>query len=206
MRRHRLVSSLLVLSLVAVAAGSSDADTDLVANGSFDVNEDGWTADPPATVEWSPLDANASAQSGSALVRNLSAGGAYGISRCIEIRPGGTYDFSARTFAPAGQAGFSVVQLRLWVLPEPGCSGDSLAFYQHEVYSGEWTVSEEPGIVAAQDARSLLMKFLLFKSTPSEVIAHFDEVHLVPEPSSAPLALAALLGVTLLASAARRTG
>jgi len=81
MRYSRLGASMLLLALLM---GSGDSHAQLLSNTQFDTDVSGWTAGAKATVEWDPLDADASLTSGSALVTNISdtAGDSTGARQC----------------------------------------------------------------------------------------------------------------------------
>ena len=103
MRYSRLGASMLLLALLM---GSGDSHAQLLSNIQFDTDVSGWTAGAKATVEWDPLDADASLTSGSALVTNISdtAGDSTGARQCAGgINEAMTYQVGAKVYIPSGQ-------------------------------------------------------------------------------------------------------
>ena len=113
----------------------------------------------------------------------------------MELVSGAPYDFRAYAYVPSGQADYSSTQLRLWILADSGCGGDTLAYRQEVVGSApadEW-VSREFLDISTQGAQSAFFKALIFKSGAGDATIHLDEITLVPEPAGALMSGVALL-------------
>lgn len=86
--------------------GSCDLYAQLLSNTQFDTDVSGWTASPPTTIDWDPLDVDASLVSGSALVTNFSdtVGDSTGARQCASgISEAITYEVGARIYIPGSQ-------------------------------------------------------------------------------------------------------
>jgi hypothetical protein len=93
-------------ALVALLGATGAAAQNLVLNGGFDQGISSWAPWFPATLAWSPMDANGSASSGSILVTNAVQGGAFvsqGIEQCVTLTGSAKYLMSAKTRIVPGQ-------------------------------------------------------------------------------------------------------
>ena len=190
-------------SIAATRAGA--AEVNLLQNPAFDQDVSGWTEEFRATAEWSLMDVAGALDSGSALVRNVSdAASLQGIRQCVEVVPGGSYDFGASSFVPVGQDAFSAIQVRVEWLSEPDCtSGYIDLFSGMDSISGAWVTRDFFDEVAPLGTRSALIRLAILKTDAREVRAFFDGAFFVPEPTPTVLRAAALLALAVLVPATR---
>jgi hypothetical protein len=94
------VAALLVLPAFAAAQ-------DLIVNGHFHTDINGWTLVGVGTQAWDPLDFEGNPGSGSIRITNTNpvANQVTGSGQCILLTPSGTYEAGARVRWPSGQAG-----------------------------------------------------------------------------------------------------
>ena len=118
--------SLLAALALACAAGRASADN-LVANGSFTANVQGWSATADATAAWTGEDATGGSGSGSARVVNGAAapGTIVGLSQCLAVREGQSYGWGARVRVAAPSGVLAFVQLSFF--GGAACGGGELA-------------------------------------------------------------------------------
>ena len=125
MRRGRGV----LLVVVCFAFPAWGAGQDLVVNGGFDGDIDGWKIVRGEGVEvWDPLDSQNNPASGSLHLTNTGAGpNAVTMSgQCIELTPSGTYEFGTNVRFPAGSVP-GVASVVVGWFGNPCCSGTPLA-------------------------------------------------------------------------------
>jgi hypothetical protein len=115
---------LLALSLVASAASARD----LIRNGRFATNVDGWPSlDPNVVLTWSPTDADGAATSGSLQATNSSSAALdSGFIQCAGgIKAGVSYNYGGKLLIPSSNPpGQSVLKLE-WN-DASDCSGNLL--------------------------------------------------------------------------------
>src|SRR5690242_16750037 len=111
----RVAFAVLAGSALSIVSAQALAYNQLV-NPTFDTSTTGWVLEDPAnsTLAWSPIDANGSLTSGSALVTNTSAGASNGtgIFQCVtSVTAGSSYTFGGKILWPLGQATTGSVQI-----------------------------------------------------------------------------------------------
>jgi len=198
-REDRCFVRLAVAAVVLLATAPIGAEN-LVRNGNFNTDVSDWPAeDSYAQVSWSPLDANGSPSSGSALVANVSTGpsNGIGIHQCLSgpgIVAGASYTYGGRVRIPSGQARTGFVMFGLRWYDSPDCSGN--AEDQPRIDTrvlGAW-VSLQDTSAAPAGARSVeVLAFPSKAEAGGELDALFDAIFLLPEvatltiPSSASI-------------------
>jgi hypothetical protein len=183
-----MVQFLLPLALASSMATVAHA-VNLLSNSGFSTDTSSWTVEDPssASLAFSPLDADSSPTSGSALVRNVSAGpsNGSGISQCVNtVAAGRTYRFLGKVLFPPGQArtGFAALGLRWWT--GANCTGDTLSQprLNQNTPNANWVLLTStpqvapPGTVSAE--------FVAFPSKVEpggELVGQFDDLQLVDE-------------------------
>jgi hypothetical protein len=131
-----------------VSVEQAGAGACLMENGAFDHEISGWTERPFAvgrgTMEWSPVDAKAKPDSGSAMIS--TRGGSFGVERCVAVDPSAHYVLRSSVFMPTGQTigaqdlpAFQSVSL----FETSDCSGPDSGFGQPLTYiEARWLQSE----------------------------------------------------------------
>ena len=96
----------LCLAFAVLALPQAAAAQDLIVNGHFHTDINGWTLVGTGSQAWDPLDWQAAPGSGSIRVTNTdpTANMATGSAQCIPLTPSGTYEFGAHVRFPAGQS------------------------------------------------------------------------------------------------------
>ena len=96
----------LFLAAALLALPSAVRAQDLIVNGHFNTNINGWTLVGIGTQAWDPLDWQASPASGSIRITNTdpTANQGTGSGQCILLTPSGTYEVGAHVRFPSGQA------------------------------------------------------------------------------------------------------
>jgi len=124
-----LIRSVLLASLCL--APQAGAEGNLVQNGSFDRDTEGWTVfdakhNFPGQASWSPLDANGAGQSGSIELRTSAFSGreTFSVSRCIPLPVGaGWVRFGGRIRVPSNQSAAGEASLSVEFTSNADCSG-----------------------------------------------------------------------------------
>ena len=100
----RLRGFVVVTAFVGLPAWG--VSQDLIVNGHFHTDINGWTLVGVGTQAWDPLDWLADPSSGSIRITNTSpaANQPTGSAQCILLTPSGTYEFGAHVRFPTGQA------------------------------------------------------------------------------------------------------
>lgn len=159
----------------------------LVLNGEFDDSLLGWenTGGTSMTAAWSPADANASLQSGSARITNISPGASNGVtlSHCVPVNSGQRYAYGGKVRIPSGAGqdidNVAVVSLRWYSGPD--CTtpnGGAVNAGGSPQNFNQW-VSQSDTATARPGARSVEVRALLTKfPAGGSFIAHFDDITL----------------------------
>lgn len=124
-----LVRLVLLVSLCLVP--QARAEENLVTNGSFERDTEGWTAfeakhNYPGQASWSSLDANASGQSGSIELRTSAVYGreSFAVARCIPLPVGAEWvRFGGRIRVPSNQSAAGEASLYAEFTSNTDCSG-----------------------------------------------------------------------------------
>jgi hypothetical protein len=130
MTGQRLMGRLVALLGIGVGvlATPMAAAQNLVVNGDFDNDVDGWT-ELSIPLSWDPTsDYQNSPESGSALIVNAGPGSNSGAVQCINgIVAGEAYELSAWLRAPTGQSGQGNGGVFVWWYVVPNCGGSQTA-------------------------------------------------------------------------------
>lgn len=177
----------LLAILLAAAAGGASADN-LVTNGSFASNIQGWSATSDATATWTPEDATGGSGSGSARVVNgaQAAGAIAGLSQCLAVRAGQSYGWGARVkvSAPSGVSAFVTLSL----FDGGACGGTELARSSTDgpVSSGDWELVSAKAVTAPAGALSARVLLAVQKaSVGGTAEGLFDDAFVEGPPQSA---------------------
>ncbi len=166
----------------------------LVANGEFDVDVDGWTVISPSIsdLDWHTADATGCGDdSGSALATNFSivASGSSMFEYCVpDVAPGQLLSFGGRLRFPTGQVqtGYSYILLS-W-MEQDDCQGNGLGgevsdLIVQSATAGTWVRTRNDGVVAPAGTQSVALRLYLLKdSATGSLDLRADSVYLVPAP------------------------
>lgn len=175
------VSALIGVAVLGVPLAAAQ---NLVANGDFDADVDGWTnMGGSITLSWDGTsDFEGQPNSGSAKVlNNAPAQSASGVTHCVEDIFGNEfYDLSAWLRSPTGQSADGDASVFVWWYTEPGCTGtqSSGPSTPHFTTSDEWVLQEAPSVQAPLDSRSAIVYLAVSKRSedPGEYLVSFDHV------------------------------
>jgi len=195
-------SSVLVAAIAMVSVRGAGAE--LITNGTFDQNIDGWsdpTADLQTTIQWFAWDVHSSPTSGSLLVTtNLAEAGLDGPWQCVATTPG------LHTASAATEVNVSTlkvdpyVQMTLDFFATSDCSGGALegGGSATALIAVGWETLTAPAVAPA-GTQSARVQFLVGGTYDTKAdSAFFDDVSLVPEPGDALLRLATLIALGAL--------
>ena len=119
--RLSIIAAAAIVPAAFMAFGALAAGGNMVTNGTFDSNVNGWApfaGFPTSTISWS---------AGAALVTNTSAldtGTLGAATQCVDtIMPQQTYIFSGSAYVPGGQQRDGDADTRVFFYSGPGCSG-----------------------------------------------------------------------------------
>jgi hypothetical protein len=172
------LTGLFLFAMVATTAAGSAAD--LVENGRFDSDIDGWTAVAGSEIEWSPVDELGSPLSGSLKVKvldhDLTANRA---AQCVPVAAGTTYAFGTDARILAGQdlvsPSVSVhVNWSTGVACNPtqlGLTGDAVIELQGVWGNAQGWATAPPGALSA-----VLLLRVLAEVDPGSIEVEFDNV------------------------------
>ena len=125
MRRSR------ALFLIAAVLGSAArvASQDLIVNGHFNTDINGWTLAGVGAQLWDPLDWQFNPASGSIRITNTNPVGNQGTGsgQCIPLTPSGTYEVGTHVRFPSGQAALGFGAAALGWFDNTTCTGTPLA-------------------------------------------------------------------------------
>lgn len=130
-----------LLGAVLVLPGSA-ACQDLVTNGHFDTDINGWTLECCGGFQaWDPLDWQGSTSSGSLRVTTTIVGPPNSTQsrQCITLSPSGTYELGGRIRFPSGQPGGGIASVGLSLYSNTACSGTPLSYTQTAVVGSQTT-------------------------------------------------------------------
>lgn len=179
MRAHAVLSAFLLL--VGVCADAS-ADTNLLPNGTFDSNVDGWTVDVNAdagTVSWQSDDADASASSGSLKYATDSFGDqTMARSPCFAVPAGGAASAGGKSnvllVSGISRASFAF-QYSCLIYSSSDCSGASSGSLDPTTStdSGWTTMTTANGTLPADSASAQCTIYIqnVFNSAPAAIAA-----------------------------------
>jgi hypothetical protein len=196
LRQAAAAACLLVLGAAAPATAQ-----ELIANGTFDTDLDGWENVSPAKI-WSDLDAADDPGSGSVEITHLAATqtGVF-VNQCVPITGGEIYTYRASHFTAPGEAS-GRADVSLVYYSSATCEGsDALTFdVTGGTTVGAWT--ELLGsLEAPANAVAATLNLSVFKTSggvQTPVVVNYDDASLVlPEPASTSLGAAALAALAL---------
>ena len=134
----------------------------LLQNPEFNANLDGWTTD--VSANWQATDSEGVPSSGSARIVNSNLGGYEGgLSQCVPVTAGKTYEFGARVLAPKSDvvSGSAAIGFRAYFFASPTCSGNAIGvgIGQAVTPHGEWSqvIEFETAPTGATGARPVLI-------------------------------------------------
>jgi len=194
----------LVLVAAIAMASARGAGAELITNGTFDQDIDGWSdpiADPNTTIQWFAWDVHSSPSSGSLLVTtNMAEAGLDGPWQCVATTPG------SHTASAAAEVNTSIlkvdpfVEMALDFFATPDCSGGALegGGYAVALITVGWETLTAPAVALA-DTQSARLRFLVGGTYDGKAdSAFFDDVSLVPEPGDSALCLSMLVALGAL--------
>lgn len=171
-----------VVLFALFAAGPVSAGGDLVVNGTFDINLDGWDTGGGLSA-WFAEDATGGS-SGSAILTNVYPSGGVVQSpllQCVDVDPG-RYLFRAAARIPTGQATTGEAYLIAYAYGGPGCGGAPVAgsFWTNPFFSDLWTTGgvliDVPPGGGSVSLRTQVLKF----EAGGSFDALFDDIELIP--------------------------
>ena len=189
----RLRALLLTTTFLGLPGWS--AAQDLVVNGHFNGDIDGWTLVGFGSQGWSPLDWQANPSSGSIRIVNTrqSANQFTGSAQCIPLSPSGTYELGAHVRFPSGQVdtGFGLAAVAWY--DNPNCVPPSISVSNTPLTSSAttdtWIESFMAGIVPPPGTVAVGVGPIIIKTQPTgSMTAFFDRVHFGPTGTT-PVAL-----------------
>ena len=185
---RRATSILVSASWVLIASlwVSSGLQAQLLTNTRFDTDVSGWPAGNKSTVEWDPLDFEASPSSGSALVTNVSdtSGDSVGPRQCaVGIAGDVTYEVGAEVYIPGAQSETGWADLLVQWYSDAGCTTQiSLESTSRVLSSTADTWLPVSGwLVAPAGSQSAYVRLSVRKQQATgSLAAHFDNVVFAP--------------------------
>ena len=193
------------VALALLVATPGLAQTDLVTNGSFelDVGVLGWEPvedDTLLSLEFDPADVDDREDSGSARVTFKHFIGfvpPVHVTQCVAVHPGRTYTGSLSFLIPTGQNRPGSAALRVAWHESSDCRDPArFAFGNSGDQVGDWTELAPFDFVVPDDIFGAEVQLEVKKDvTGSTLFVLFDEVMFVPEPSPSLGGLTALFGV-----------
>jgi len=206
---HRSFACALLATLALALPTLPAAAQNLIPNGRFDTNLDGWTNVEPSKF-WTSDDADNNPNSGSAtIVNNLDVGGGPFIEVCVPIQPGAHYLYGGdvKIVSSLLDSGRGRLELAFW--PQLGCTGGgALGGILITTQQGSWIPllggADAPGNALSASLMIEVDKLLVVST--NNLGARFDNVLLVvPEPKATETALAALAPLGALVLRRRRS-
>jgi hypothetical protein len=149
---RRLRALFLVTAILGPAA--SVAGQDLIVNGHFHTDINGWTLIGIGTQAWDPLDWQGNPSSGSIRVTNTDpvANQVTGSGQCILLTPSGTYEAGGHVRFPSGQVAFGGGVIGVLWFDNPTCTNPPLSSVStptvFSTTTNTWVESFTAGLVA----------------------------------------------------------
>lgn len=158
----------------SVVVVTQDATSNLLTNGSFDTNLNGWSElyeTASGVVSWS---------NGTAAITSTQPGGGYQLVQCVRINPLTKYELGANAFIAAGQSSGSV-NLAYFEYPNTNCNVAQNS-HAYKVVSaagpaGSWFALDVQWTTAS-DSQSVLVIIGAGGSPAPPFTANFDDVFL----------------------------
>ncbi len=207
--RDRRPSRMILLGAALALVSTAPLRAELLSNGSFDTNIDGWsdpTALPGTVLAWSYYDPHEDPASGSLMVTtNLPEAGLDGPWQCVLTTPG-PHSMSATMLRDYPlQYIEPYVKMTLDFFASENCAGAPLGGSVDDVaISGDAWEPLANQSVAPEGTQSAMVRFWVggtYDTYADPVF--FDDVSLLPEPGAAILGLAALVALKVVATRGR---
>ena len=158
-------------------------NSNLLRNGGFDRDLSGWGKAHDwevGSTAWNPIDHAGDPKSGSALLRIDDGATAYGISQCVPVVGGATYDMSANVMVPSrqpytGSADWmmnDVMDLEIPTYVSTDCSGQALNASQgyawlSPISTDRWfPVKTSVAVTATARSANVIISIFLFNRKP----------------------------------------
>ena len=181
-RREAVVGWVVALILVGVPSTGQN----LVANGEFDVNADGWGLLADGSFEWVAEDRDNCAASGaSELTNGMLAPGEAPVQVCvIGLVEGQSYSFGADVRFASGQSVAGSARVQLYFYSDSNCLSSSIGpAFSPPIASDTtdtWLRTENLDAIAPPTTESALLVVFLQKDGADSFVARFDRIFLVP--------------------------
>jgi hypothetical protein len=191
--------------LIGVLAGAAPASSqNRLLNPSFDTDLAGWTPEifDSSTIDWDPMDVDASPASGSARFVKLTTDGPNSVrlKQCVLVTPEEPIELRAEVFLPAQATVGSAFLSGSW-FPGDACLGTDLGSESESrsAPTGEWFAIEWPASVVAPPGSGSLRVLAGALSTDASggYTVYADQVY-APEPSAGLARTAALAALAAL--------
>lgn len=185
--RSCVVASVLALGLAADAAAGN-----LVTNGDFDADVDGWSIESGiADFVHDPLDLSSLAGSGSLRVVHTFGSSTFAvIGQCVPASPDTVYRYGAKVLLPGGQPGGQQVSpgIILFAAADPACDTilgllDIRSRFPMPV--GEVIALDGVGDPTPPGTQAVFVA-TRFLSDVANIEAHFDDFYVVPDGECVP--------------------
>lgn len=208
-RNSRLANGFCVLGAVLVLVSASPLRAELLSNGTFDANIDGWidpTAYQDTALAWSYYDPHEDPASGSLMVTtNLPEAWLDGPWQCV-LTARGPHSMNATMLRDYPLQHIEpYVSMTLDFFASEDCTGAPLAGSVDDVaINGDVWEPLAAQTEAPADTHSARVRFWVGGTydTWADTV-FFDDVSLVPEPGAAALAFAALVALQVVATRGR---
>lgn len=195
MRLSRIAFVTLSLGLLAVSSSLAQSGN-LLTNGGFASDLAGWGWDAryqqaPGSESWSPLDANGSSTSGSAVLRVTAAGRARQLLQCVNLIPGQIYQLGTKVYFPPSQSIIGEALIAYVEYSSPDCMGRFTGFGELKFidsrHRGVWIplVAKPPTAPTSASIQVIIGSAL---RTAGDFSAHFDDVYLTLVPPTVVVA------------------
>ena len=144
----------LCLAAAVLALPSGAAAQDLIVNGHFHDDINGWTLVGVGTQAWDPLDWQGDPTSGSVRVTNTDpvANGGTASAQCILLTPSGTYEAGAHVRFPSGQVMLGVGAVGIGWFANTTCTNPPISTVNtpgvFSTTTNVWTESFMSGLAA----------------------------------------------------------
>jgi hypothetical protein len=173
---------------LAQEAAPTLTNPNLITNGGFDMNIDGWIWYTPrfpngiGNASWSPLDANGSPASGSISMKDTGGTKPFQRLQCLPVTKSTNYRFGikARTTAPKEKGDGTIA---LFTYKTPDCTGEFTEGDSHLLSPDEPNVWHAYSFTMRTGSRSQSMLVVIASgAVQGSFETFFDDVFVEPEP------------------------